>query len=166
MAYVKKSIVKPLGGSPGAAAPKEPNVTIVAVDDIQTWPSRDDKNVNMVGNFVMKTGAKMYQVYMTPSKIKAGFESDGDEDSVTFKQKFEGEHPGNSLDIAEFVQNWTGTNCIVIYGSCQDSFKKVIGTKCAPVQLKPSLKDDNDSRTHMLVFEQFAKSGWVPGHYT
>lgn len=50
MAYVKKSIVKPLGGSPGAAAPKEPNVTIVAVDDIQTWPSRDDKNVNMVGN--------------------------------------------------------------------------------------------------------------------
>lgn len=166
MAYVKKSIVKPLGGSPGAAAPKEPNVTIVAVDDIQTWPARDDKSVNMLGNFVMKTGAKMYQVYMTPSKIKAGFESDGDEDSVTFKQKFEGEHPGNSLDIAEFVQNWTGTNCIVIYGSCQDSFKKVIGTKCAPVQLKPSLKDDNDSRTHMLVFEQFAKSGWVPGHYT
>ena len=166
MAYTRKSIVKPSAGSPGAAAPKEPNVTIVAVDDIQTWPPRDDKNVNMLGNFVMKAGAKMHQIYMTPSKIKAPYESDGDEDSVTFKHMFEGEHPGNSLDIAEFVQNWTGTNLIVIHGSCQDSFKKVMGTKCAPLQLKPSGQDDNDGRKHMLKFEQFAKSGFVPGHYT
>ena len=34
------------------------------------------------------------------------------------------------------------------------------------MQLKPSLQDDNDARKHMLVFEQFAKSGYVPGHYT
>jgi hypothetical protein len=164
--YVRKNIVKPTGKSPGAAAPKEPNVTIVAVDDIATWPARDGNGVNHTGNFVMKPGAKMYQVYMTPSKIKAGFESDGDEDAVSFKQKFEAESPGNELDLAEFVQNWTGVNSIIIYGSCSDSFRKVIGTKCAPVQLKPSLTDDNDSRKHMLVFEQMAKSGYVPGHYT
>lgn len=164
--YIKSNVAKPQGKSPGAAAPKEPNVTIVAVDDIATFPDTDGSGVNMVGSFTMNPGAKMYKLYMTPSKIKAGFESDGDEDSITFKQKFEGEHPGNELAIAEFVQNWTGVNCIVIYGSCSDAFKKVIGTKCAPVQLKPSLKDDNDSRMHMLVFEQFAKSGYVPGHYT
>lgn len=164
--YIKANVPKPLGKSPGATASKEPNVTIVAVEDILVFPPTDGKGVNYVGDFVMKTGTSMYQVYMTPSKIKAGFESDGDEDSVSFKQKFEGEHPGNELAIAEFVQNWTGINCIVIYGSCSDSFRKVIGTKCAPVQLKPSLKDDNDSRMHMLVFEQFAKSGYVPGHYT
>ena len=166
MTYIKTNVVKPLGKSPGASAPKEPNVTIVAVDDILVFPPTDGKGVNYAGDFVMKTGAKMYQVYMTPSKTKAGFESDGDEDSISFKQKFEGEHPGNELEISEFVQNWTGVNCIVIYGSCSDAFRKVIGTKCAPVQLKPSLKDDNDSRVHMLVFEQFAKSGYVPGHYT
>jgi len=164
--YQRTNVVKPLGKSPGAAAPKEPNVTIVAVDDIMTWPARDGNGVNHTGNFVMNTGAKMIQLYMTPSKIKAGFESDGDEDAISFKHKFEGEHPGNELAIAEFVQNWTGVNAIIIYGSCTDSFKKVIGTKCAPVQLKPSLKDDNDSRMHTLVFEQFAKSGYVPGHYT
>lgn len=166
MPYIRTNVAKPLGKSPGAAAPKEPNVTIVAVDDIQTWPARDANGVNHVGNFVLNTGAKMIQLYMTPSKIKASFESDGDEDSISFKQKFEGQHPGNELEISEFVQNWTGVNVIVIYGSCSDSFRKVIGTKCAPVQLKPSLKDDNDSREHMLMFEQFAKSGFVPGHYT
>ena len=164
--YQRVNVLKPLGKSPGAAAPKEPNVTVVAVDDIATWPMRNGSGVLHTGNFVMKPGAKMYQVYMTPSKIKAGFESDGDEDAVSFKQKFEAESPGNELELAEFVQNWTGVNAIVIYGSCSDSFKKVIGTKCAPVQLKPSLTDDNDSRKHMLVFEQMAKSGFVPGHYT
>jgi hypothetical protein len=164
--YVKTNVAKPTGKSPGAAAPKEPNVTIVAVDDIATWPARDASGVNHVGNFVMNAGAKMISLYMTPSKIKAGYESDGDEDSISFKQKFEGPHPGNELAISEFAQNWTGVNCIIIYGSCSDSFRKVIGTKCAPVQLKPSLKDDNDSREHNLVFEQFAKSGYVPGHYT
>ncbi|WP_278035891.1 hypothetical protein [Flavobacterium nitratireducens] len=166
MTYIRHNVVKPLGKSPGAAAPKDPNVTIVAVDDILTFPVTDGKGVNYVGNFVMKAGARMYTVYMTPSKIKAGYESDGDEDSITFKQRFEGEHPGHELEIAEFVQNWTGVNVIIIYGSCSDNFRKVIGTKCAPVQLKPSLTDDNDSRKHMLVFEQFAKSGYVIGHYT
>lgn len=164
--YLRKDVVKPTGKSPGAAAPKEPNVTIVAVDDIAVWPARDGNGVNHVGNFVMKANAKMIQLYMTPSKIKAGFESDGDEDAISFKQKFEGESPGNELELAEFVQNWTGVNAIIIYGSCSDTFRKVIGTKCAPVQLKPSLVDDNDSRKHMLVFEQMAKSGFVPGHYT
>lgn len=164
--YVRQNVVKPLGKSPGAAAPKEPNVTIVAVDDILTWPLRDDKGVAMLGSFVMKDNAKMISVYMTPSKIKATFESDGDEDSVSIMQKFEGESPGNELELAEFVQNWIGVNAIIIYGSCVDSYRKVMGTKCAPMQLKPSLEDGNDARKHMLVFEQFAKSGFVPGHYT
>ena len=166
MTYIRTNVVKPLGKSPGAAAAKDPNVVIVAVDDILAWPLRDSKGVNQIGSFVMKPNAKMIQFYMTSSKIKASFESDGDEDAVSFKQKFEGEHPGTELEISEAVQNWTGVNCIIIYGSCSDSYKKVLGTKCAPMQLKPSMQDDNDSRKHMLVFEQFAKSGFVPGHYT
>lgn len=164
--YVRQNVVKPLGKSPGAAAAKEPNVVVIATDDILTWPMRDSKGVKHVGNFVMKPNAKMIEVYMTPSKLKASYGSEGDEDAVSFAQKFEGEHPGNELEINEFVQNWTGVNCVVIYGSCSDAFRKVMGTKCAPMQLKPSLQDDNDGRKTMLVFEQAAKSGFVPGHYT
>lgn len=167
MTYISKSVLKPRGNkSPGASAPKEPNVTIVEVDDISYFPLRDGKGVLMQGSFVMKPNANMIQVYMTPSKSKASFESEGDEDAQQFKHKFEGEHPGNELEIAEFVQNFTGRNVIVIYGSCSDTFRKVLGSKCAPLQLKPSLQDDNDARKHMLVFEQAAASGYVPGHYT
>src|SRR6478609_1808988 len=133
MTYIRQNVTKPLGKSPGASAPKEPNVTIVATDDILTWPSRDDKGVNIVGSFGMKDNAKMIQLYCTPSKIKASFESDGEEDSISILQKFEAEHPGNELAISEFVQNWLGVNCIIIYSSCVDDFRKVLGTKCAPL---------------------------------
>jgi hypothetical protein len=40
---------------------------------------------------------------------------DGDEDSISLKHKFEAS--GNELEIAEFIQNWTGEPCIVIHGS-------------------------------------------------
>lgn len=60
-----------------------------------------------------------------------------------------------------------GEPCVIIHKSCADAFRKVAGIKCAPLQLeKPSGQDDNDGRKHMLVFEQFAKTGWLPSHYT
>ncbi|OIQ22035.1 MAG: hypothetical protein BM557_01260 [Flavobacterium sp. MedPE-SWcel] len=164
--YIPRSIVKPSGVSPGAGAPKEPNVTIVIVDDILVFPMRDGGGVKILGNIVMKPGAKMYQFYQTASKFKAGFESEGDEDTITYKQKVEAEHPGDGLDINEFITNWTGKNVIVIFGSCSDNFQKVYGTKCAPLQLKATSQDDNDARKKMLVFEQYAKSAYLPGHYT
>lgn len=164
--YIPRNIGKPSGTSPGAAAPKEPNITIVLVDDILTHPMRDGGGVKMLGNFALNAGAKMYQIYQTPSKFKASFEGEGEEDTTTYKQKVELEHPGDSLEINEFITNWTGKNVLVIFGSCSENFRKVYGTKCAPLQLKASSQDDNDARKKMLVFEQYAKSGYLPGHYT
>jgi hypothetical protein len=70
------------------------------------------------------------------------------------------------LEIEEFITNWTGVNAVIIHGSCTDNFRKIVGTKCAPVQLKASSQDDNEARKKMLTFEQYAKSGYLPGHYT
>lgn len=151
--------------STGAAAPKDPNVTIIATKDILVWPQRDSKKVLMVGQFALKPNPKMVTVYMTSSKTKTPYESDGDEDSISLKHKFEGEHPGDELEINEFVANWLGEPCIIIHGSCTDNFRKVVGTKCAPIQLKPASQNDNDGRKALLVFEQFAKTEWLPGHF-
>ena len=164
--YIAANVVKPAGKSAGSAAPKDPNVLILATKDIITWPARNDKGVAISGNFVLKPNPKMAYVYMTSSKIKAPYESDGDEDSVSLKHKFEGEHPGNELEINEFVQNWLGEPCIIIHGSCADAFRKIAGTQCAPLQIKPSGQDDNDGRKHMLMFEQFAKVQFLPAHFT
>jgi len=150
----------------GSAAAKTPNVLIVAVKDIATWPPRNSKKVLMEGAFTLKPNPKIAEIYLTSSKTKAPYESDGDEDAISLKQKFEGEHPGSQLEINEFIADWLGEPCIVIHGSCQDAFRKVVGTACAPLTLKPAGQDDNDGRKHMLVFDQFAKTEWLPGHYT
>jgi len=102
---------------------------------------------------------------MTASKFKASFESEGDEDAISFKPKVEGEHPGDSLEINEFIQNCMGKDMIIIYGSCNDKEKRVYGSPCAPLQLKPSSQDDNEARKKMFVFEQFAATNFVPGFY-
>jgi hypothetical protein len=162
--YIATNVAKP-ANSAGGGSPKNANVSIIAVKDIATWPVRNSKGILVSGNILLKAGAKAITVYMTASKIKANYEADGDEDSQTFKHKFEGEHPGNSLEIKEFIQNWSGEPCIVIDGSCSDNFKTIYGTKCAPMYLKPSGQDENDSRKHMLVFEQYAKTTHLPAQY-
>lgn len=152
--------------SPGAAASKEPNITIIAVEDILAFPVRDAKGVKELGSYVVKQGARMYSFYSTPSKFKASTEGSGDEDAISIAHKIEAEAPGDSLELNEFLHAWTGVNVIVIFGSCSDAFRKSYGTKCAPLQLTPSSQDDNDARKAMLVFEQKAKSKYRPGHYT
>lgn len=165
MTYIRTNVAKP-ANSAGGGSPKKPNVTIIAISDIAVFPARDLKGVLTSGNLVLLEGANAISVYMTPTKIKAGYEADGDEDSQTFKHKFEGPHPGNSLAIKEFIQNWAGEPCIIIDESCSDGFKTIYGTKCAPLYLKPSGTDENDNRNHMLVFEQYAKTTLLPAHYT
>lgn len=151
--------------SPGAPIPKDPNVTIIRTEDIVSSPVRDSKGVKMEGNFVLKAGANVAKVYMTPSKITPSFENEGDEDSISVSHNFEGMHPGDALEINEFVQNLISQNVILIYGNCQDAVKKVYGTPCAPLQLRPTFAADNESTNHTLTFEQFQRTELVPGHY-
>lgn len=166
MTYVKTSVRKPQGNkSPGASAPKEPNVTIVDVDDILTWAERDGNGVLIAGSHVLKPNAQMITYYATPSSIVPTYETEGEEDAVSFLHKVETASPGDELELNELIQNWTGRNAIVILGSCSDKFRKQYGSKCAPLQLKPSLQDNNEGRKHMLNWEQTARTGYVPAHY-
>ena len=166
MTYFKANVFKPGGISPGSAAAKDPNITIVDVDDILFFPPRDSKGIAHIGDFVMKPGFKMIQYYATKSKISAPYESDGEEDSMNIKQSLETQHPGNKKEIRELIQNWLGRNVIAFHGSCSEPEMEVVGTKCAPLQLRPSKQDNNDGRFHMLKWEAFATSQFLPGMYT
>jgi hypothetical protein len=107
----------------------------------------------------------MHKLYMTPSKQDAKFESEGDEDEVGFKQMFTASHPGNSLEINEFVMDALGKDFIIFFGDCQSSHKIVFGTPCAPMKLKPGFQMNNDATKHTFEFEQYTRTGFVMGHY-
>lgn len=166
MTYILKSVPQPQNTSAGAPTPKDRNVTIFDANDVLAWPAMAANGVDLQGNFVMKAGAKMHQLYMTPSKQAATFESDGDEDAVGITQKFEGSFPGDSVAIREFVKNNLGRNLIIIYGTCRDENKTVCGTKCSPMKLKPSFTSNGEGTMHNLVFEQYMKTDQVPFNYT
>jgi hypothetical protein len=161
-----KSVAKPQNTSAGAPTPKEPNVTLVRTRDILAFPTPDAGGVNLLGNYVMKAGGKMLQLYLTPSKTTSGFESEGDEDAVGVMQKYEGSHPGNSIEIREFILAALGEDFIIISGTCRDTNKTVYGTKCSPMKLKPTFNENADGTMHAVVFEQYMRTDQVPYNYT
>lgn len=164
MSYAKIKLTKPSGISDGAGSGKN-KVVIVDAEDVLVYPPRDANGVLMLGSFVLKSGAKMQEFYTTKSKGEAPVESDGDEDAQSIKQMFNCQHPGNKLAVKEFVQFWFGKSVYIFHTSCTDDFTEVMGTPCAPLQLKPSKTDSNDARFWSMKFEAYAKSAYVPGHY-
>lgn len=154
MTYVRKSVPRP---TPGAGAPKPKNamVTIIYADDIVAFPGSDENGVKTIGNLILKSGAKMYQLYETDDSQKASHSIEGDSDTEGFLKKFEGTHPGDSLEINEFVQNTIGQGILVLYSvECGSSVRKLIGTPCNPLYLKGEFADDKDGAKHTLNFEQ------------
>lgn len=163
--YTPINLQKAAGMSPGSAAPKN---AIVLVDaQYLNFPDSDPKGVKLVGVPTLKEGAwaKFVSIYSTKSKTEASMETDGDEDMMNFASKFVAQHPGNKLEVKEFVQNWTGRDIVIFHKACGDDFWEVMGTPCAPLQLKATKQDNNDGRFYNLSFEPFAKSGFVPKHY-
>ena len=162
--YVKTNLTKAAGKTPGSAAPKN-TIVLVDAEDILSFPESDANGVKLTGVPTLKSGGKFITLYSTKSKTEAGMETDGDEDMMNFASKFVAQHPGNGLPLKEFVQNWTGKDVIIFHKACGDDFWEVMGTPCAPLQLKSTKQDNNDGRFYTLSFEPFAKSGFVPKHY-
>ena len=162
---MKVNLAKASGSSaPGAAAPKN-EIIIMEAEGIQVFPPSDENGVVMQGSFAMKSGEKMITVYSTKSKTDASMETEGDEDMMSFKSKLVLQHPGNSKEVKEFVQYWTGRNVVAMHKACGENHYEVMGTPCAPLQLKSAKQDNNDGRIWTLTFEPFAKSGFVPKIY-
>lgn len=162
---MKVNLAKASGSSaPGAAAPKN-EIIIMEAEDIAVFPISDEKGVVIQGSFTMKPGKNMITVYSTKSKTDAPMETEGDEDTMSFKAKLVLQHPGNSKEVKEFVQYWTGRNVVAMHKACGEAHYEVMGTPCAPLQLKGAKQDNNDGRMWTLTFEPFAKSGFVPKIY-
>lgn len=158
------NLSKPSGSAPGGSAPKS-EIIIYEVDDIDVFPATDADGVKMIAQFVTKAGKFPVKIYSTKSKTEAGYDSNGDEDNVSIMSKIMLQYPGNKLEVKEFTQRMLGKDVIILHKACGDSFYEVVGTPCAPLQIKPSKKDGNDGRHHEFTFEQFAKSNQVPKHY-
>ena len=165
MTNFRKSVPRP---APGAGAPKgkNGNVTVVYVDDILSFPGTDPNGVKLIGNIVLKAGAKMEKIYITDSTQKASHKYEGDPDAGGMLKMLEGSHPGDELQINEFIQNNIEVPVILIYDlDCGTNTRKVIGLPCNPMYLKPEFEDSNDAVKHTLMYEQRRRDRHVSKFY-
>ena len=167
MSVFRKSVVKP---APGAGAPKgkNPNATVVWVEDLikEMFPNPNENGVMLVGNIPLKQNARMERIYMTDVTHKVTHKQEGDADAEGFMKAYEGSHPGDELEINEFIQNSLGEPFIIIYDvDCNTGLKKVVGLPCNPLYLKSEFLDDNTAVKHTLVFEQRRRDRHVSKFY-
>lgn len=143
-----------VGNNPGVPTPKRAEAIVVAVDDVQTWPTLNVDGVTWDGNFIFKPGASFTKVYMTPSTQKATLSSEGNPDAYGAKGKFEGEYPGTPKEAIAWIRKNASRGFVIFYGGCDNEESKTMGTKCVPMILKPAMEDGNDKNIITLTFEQ------------
>lgn len=162
MYVVGQGLVK--GNASSAGSPSS-EIVIVQKEDVLVYPNTDTAGIRMVGNFVLKEGANFERIYSTKSKTEFPIETEGDEDASSFKPKAMLQHPGSRLELKEFVQAWTGKDVFVLHKKCGDNHYEVIGSPCAPLQLKASREDKNDALSFTLNFESFSPTAKLPRNY-
>lgn len=166
--YVKVSIPKSSDGA-GSAVAKDPNVIVMFTEDITTEPTRSHGNVALTGNYALATGQKAIGLYLTPSTISAGYDAEGDVDAKGFKQKVEGEHPGDDASVENFVEAAANKGMVVLVKSCDGTSNgkvKAYGSKCNPLFLSPEVTDSKEGNKTKLVFAQEIAQKFLPGVYT
>lgn len=167
MSNLRLSVAKP---APGAGSPKgkEANATLVYVNDLvkEMFPNANENGVKLVGNIVLIAGARMQRIYMTDSTQKASHKYEGDPDAGGFMKQYEGSHPGDELEINEFVQNSIEEPFIIIYDvDCNSNMRKVVGLPCNPLYLEPEFMDDDAGVKHTLIFKQRRRDRHVSKFY-
>lgn len=167
MAYVKISVPKS-GAGAGSPVPKSPNVLIIPVDDIKTFKTPEIGDVSMAAaDLVLNADAKALAIYMTPSTIKRKDTSDGEDDAVGFTSEFEGEHPGDSAAINNFIEANVNNGVVILSTECStDTGTRVQGTPCNPMRMTTESQDDKDAKKITLKFKQSMKSPFKMRHYT
>lgn len=169
MTYIKTNVTKPARRNAGTRESKDPNVIIVQTEGVLNYAPRDGNEVKYIGNHVFKSGEYAIKVYATAASIKQTKTLEGDEDAVGVMQGVEFAHPGDELEINEFIMGHMNTPVIafILTDACGSGspFYKQYGTKCAPLSLKIEGQNDNEATNNLMKFEPSAKSQFLPGFY-
>lgn len=166
MTYVKVSIPKRSGGSPGAPTAKKPTIVVINTRDILTWPARDANGVKLAGDIVLKPEAKAIGIYATHSTIKRNDGSEGDPDAEGFLHNLSFAHPGNSLARDEFSQNNISEDLILISQGETAADVRVHGTPTNPMKMVIEEQDDNEGTKVTFTFKSALRTKYKSAHYT
>lgn len=150
----------------GSPTNKKDKVVLYKLDDlVQSSLARDDKGVYIPQNIQCLPGKYGIEVYGTIDKTAPGYSAEGETDTRGLKHTLAFEHPGDSLEINEYITNGLNDNWIAVTQECGSNMKKVVGTPCHPLQMVPTGQDNAEAKKHMLNFEGVGRTQFTPGKY-
>lgn len=156
MTYVKVNVNKP-GANAGTGIKPKAAITFIDVEDISSFPSRDENGVLIESPIVLNSGAYSITVYATQDSIELASNSDGDTDNEGFTPSLKFKHPGNKQEIREFKAGWLGRQCIVLVDYCNGEAMDLIGSPCNPVKLAMSYTGNKDANSNEFTCTQMMR---------
>ena len=142
----------------GAGAPKFNNdklVWLIPAALVDVFPDTDDKGVRLQGNIVLQNNAFAIPMYATGSTKDYAADVQGEDDAENFKLTFKANHPGDEIEASEFAVNYLGEGFIIVFDKCKSNgTRKLLGSDCHPLKLKPGLKGNKDKTGFEFSFEQ------------
>ncbi|WP_321517450.1 hypothetical protein [uncultured Bacteroides sp.] len=154
--YVKVSVPRPEGNAGRGIAPKDA-LTLIDVDDIEIFPSRDGAGVVLAGDIVLKAGAYATTLYVTPGTVELTSNGEGDADAKGFTPTVKGKHPGKKQAIREFKTNWLGRHCIAILNYANGDPADLAGSPTNPLDMGIAYTGNKDSNSSEFTFTQISK---------
>ena len=142
----------------GAGAPKFNNdklVWLIPAALVDVFPDTDDKGVRLQGNIVLQNNAFAIPMYATGSTKDYAADVQGEEDAENFKLTFKANHPGDEVQATEFAVNYLGEGFVIVFDKCKSNgTRKLLGSDCHPLKLKPGFKGNKDKTGFEFSFEQ------------
>lgn len=154
--YIKTDIPK-IGTNPGRGLKPKSMITLIDVDDIQSFPPRDSKGVLLDGAIVLKPGKYGIKIYATQETVAVNSPSEGEADNEGFVPELKFLHPGNHQLIREFKANMIGKNLIGILDYCNGGRKDLFGSPCEPMRMQVAYSGDKDKNTNEITLKQAVK---------
>lgn len=165
--YTKVSIPKN-GDGAGCPTPRKSRIILVDVDDVASEPTREVGNVVVQGNLTLNTGAKAVSIYGTSSTIELTEEFGGDPDAEGIRNGLIFEHPGNSVEIKNFLEVWKNKGVIAIVTECdgtESGRPQIIGRVCNPLRLSVETTNNNEATKRRFTWSQQINDKFLAGEY-
>lgn len=158
--YSPVSIPKKNNG--GRTKPKDAKILIGRIKDAETFPTPDAKGIRVTSPIVMKEGAKVISIEVTPSTINVTQPTEGDPDNKGVKPKIEFSRPGSDdVEFEEFLENNVNEDLFCIIQYPISGIKKLAGYPGNPMQLSSESTDNNEGDTHKVTLESTLRGGRI-----
>lgn len=164
MTIIKASVPRPGRNAGQAWNPRSMDGVIFIDLDKAIIPDRDENGVSMSQDIILNPGDYGVTLYVTAGKSSFSNNTEGETDNEGFVTSFEFNHPGNELEIREFLNYWMGKNIGIMLKYCNKDYADFAGDKCNPMKLQVAQTGNNDG-TNSVITVASAGKGDLPAMY-